>query len=185
MEPALTISFNAVTESCTLIVADAADLPDNDGLATPHLSYHTVHLPNSEMVQLLPQQLQHLSTDQQHDITELIHRFLCLFNDIPTQTTVLQHDINVKDAKPIKQHPYRLNPVNRALMKRESDYLIKHGFAKPISSAWSSPCLLEAKSDGSPHFITDFRKVNAVTVPDSYPLPRMEDCVDNLGTAQF
>lgn len=72
-----------------------------------HLSYHTARLPNSEMVQLLPQQLQYLSTDQQHDITELIHRFLFLFNDVPTQTTVLQHDINVKEAKPIKQHPYR------------------------------------------------------------------------------
>lgn len=41
------------------------------------------------------------------------------------------------------------------------------------------------KPDGSVRFITDFRKVNSVTVPDSYPLPRMEDCVDNLGSAKF
>lgn len=45
--------------------------------------------------------------------------------------------------------------------------------------------MLEAKTDGSPRFITDFRKVNAVTIRDSYPLPRMEDCIDNLGTANF
>lgn len=32
---------------------------------------------------------------------------------------------------------------------------------------------------------TDYRKVNSVTVPDSYPLPRMEDCLDNLGSAKF
>lgn len=31
----------------------------------------------------------------------------------------------------------------------------------------------------------DFRKVNAVTVQDSYPLPRMEDCMDNIGSAKF
>lgn len=185
VEPALAISPDAVVDSCALIVTDAAGLPDNDRLAMPHLSYHTAHLPNSEMLQLLPQRLQHLSADQQHDVIELIHRFLCLFNDVPTQTTVLQHDINVEDAKPNKQHPYRLNPVKRALMKKETDYLVEHGFAKPSSSTWSSPCLLEAKTDGSPRFITDYRKVNAVTVPDSYPLPRMEDCVDNLGTAQF
>lgn len=41
------------------------------------------------------------------------------------------------------------------------------------------------KPDGSPQFLTDFRKVNNVTVPDSYQLPRMEDCIDNLGTAKF
>ncbi len=34
-------------------------------------------------------------------------------------------------------------------------------------------------------FCTDFRKVNAVTKPDSFPLPRMEDCVDRVGSARF
>lgn len=57
--------------------------------------------------------------------------------------------------------------------------------ARPSSSPWCSPCLLEGKPDGSPWFITDFRKVNAVTVPESYPLLRMEDCVDNLISAQY
>lgn len=85
MESALTISADAVTDGCALIVAHAAVLLDSDGLVTPHLFYHTAGLTNSKMVQLLPQQLQHLSVDQQHDITELIHRFLCLFNDILTQ----------------------------------------------------------------------------------------------------
>lgn len=42
-----------------------------------------------------------------------------------------------------------------------------------------------SKPDSSPRFITDYKKVNAVTVPDSYPLPRIEDCIDNLGTAKF
>lgn len=43
-----------------------------------------------------------------------------------------------------------------------------------------SPC-----PDGTFRFCTDYRKVNSVTVPDSYPLPRMEDCIDNLGSAKF
>ncbi|CAL9695804.1 unnamed protein product [Knipowitschia caucasica] len=70
-------------------------------------------------------------------------------------------------------------------MKQEAEYLLEHGLAIHSSSAWSSPCLVEEKPDGTPRFITDFRKVNAVTEPDSYPMPRMEDCVDNLGTAKF
>lgn len=45
--------------------------------------------------------------------------------------------------------------------------------------------LLETKPDGSPRFITDFRKVNSITVTDSYPLPRIEDCVDSIGAAGY
>ena len=45
--------------------------------------------------------------------------------------------------------------------------------------------MLAPKSDGTARFCTDFRKVNAVTVPDSFPLPRMEDCIDSIGPAVF
>lgn len=99
---------------------------------------------------------------------------------------MLKHDINVKNSKPIKQHPYRTNPVKCELMRNEVEYLFQHGLAIPSFSAWSSPCLLEEKSDGSPRFITDFRKVNSVTEPDSsYPLLRIKDYIDNLGTAKY
>ncbi len=45
--------------------------------------------------------------------------------------------------------------------------------------------MLVPKPDGSWGFCTDFRKVNAVTKPDSFPLPRIEDCVDRVGSASF
>ncbi|XP_030216443.1 uncharacterized protein LOC115546817 [Gadus morhua] len=169
-----------------LIVAeDAAEPADDEVQLMGHPTRQGVRLPNSEMLEALPSRLDHLSTEQQGDVTNLINRFPSLFNDVPTQTNVLQHHIDVNNAKPIKQHPYRVNPVKRGLMKVEAEYLLEHGLAIPSSSPWSSPCLLEAKSDGSPRFITDYRKVNAVTILDSYPLPRMEDCVDNLGTAKY
>lgn len=41
------------------------------------------------------------------------------------------------------------------------------------------------KSDSSDHFCTDFRKVNGVTKPDCYPLPRIGDCVDHVGSATY
>jgi len=57
--------------------------------------------------------------------------------------------------------------------------------AEASLNPWSSPCLLVDKSDKSDRFCTDFRKVNNVTKPDSYPLPRMEDCIDQVGSASF
>lgn len=134
---------------------------------------------------MLLSQLKHLSDEQQRDVTELIDHFPCLFSDVPTQTTVPRHDIYVKDAWPIKQYPYRVNPVKVIMMKKEAMYLLQHGLAMTSSSSWSSPCLLEAKSDDSPRFVTDYPKVNAITVPDSYPLPQIEDCVDNFGTDKY
>lgn len=64
-------------------------------------------------------------------------------------------------------------------MKEEVNYLLEHGFAKPSFSPWSSPCLLVPKPDHSYWLCTDSRWVNAVTVPDSYPLPRIDDCIDS------
>lgn len=98
---------------------------------------------------------------------------------------MLFHDIVVEVDKPIKQHAYRVNPTKRILMQQEVEYLVKHGLAEPSNSAWSSPCILVPKPDDTPRFCTDFRKVNAVTKPDSFPLPRMEDCIDRVGSATY
>ena len=70
-------------------------------------------------------------------------------------------------------------------MQQEVSYLVEHGLAVPSASAWSSPCVLVPKPDNTPRFCNDYRKVNLVTKPDSFPLPRMEDCIDRVGSAKF
>ncbi len=180
------VSPAAVKPKCAAVAAavTSARREDEDGLSMRPPSL-TARLPNSAMLQLLPDSLPHLDANQRRDLVALVSEFPCLFGDVPSRTTVLSHDINVNNACPIKQPPYRVNPEKRELMRKECEYLLENGLAKPSSSAWSSPCLLEGKPDGTPRFITDFRKVNAVTVLDSYPLPRMEDCVDTLGAATY
>ncbi|KAL1275959.1 hypothetical protein QQF64_035582 [Cirrhinus molitorella] len=70
-------------------------------------------------------------------------------------------------------------------MRDEVEYLARNGFAIASQSPWSSPCILVPKSDGSLRFCTDFRKVNSVTKADSFPLPRVEDCVDRVGSSRY
>ena len=107
-------------------------------------------------------------------------------SDVPSETNVLEHDIDVGDVKPIKRHAYRTNPEKRTLFRREVEYMLKHGIAEPSNSSWSSPCILVPKvNTTSPRFCSDFRKLNSVTKPDSYPLPRVDDCVDRIGSATF
>lgn len=119
------------------------------------------------------------------DIFTLTSSYPTLFGDVPSRTTVLEHDIDVGDAKPIKQHAYHCSMEKRDIMKQEVCYLLENGLAKPSSSTWSSPYLLAPKSDGTFRFCTDLRKINAVTVPDSFSLPRMEDYIDSISPSKF
>jgi hypothetical protein len=56
---------------------------------------------------------------------------------------------------------------------------------EPSSSEWAAPIVLIPKYDGTLRFCIDFRKLNELTVRDSYPLPRMSDCLDSLGDAKI
>lgn len=85
----------------------------------------------------------------------LVSQYTCLFSDVPTCTNVLRHDMEVKETRPIKL----INQTKGEMMKKEADDLLQNGLAKVSASPWSSSCLLVAKSDGSPWFISDFRKV--------------------------
>lgn len=125
---------------------------------------------SSEVLKTLPTYLSHLPSAQKSDIEALIQSHLTLFGDIPTCTT-------------IKQDAYRV--AKREVMKKEVSYLLEHGLAKPSGSPWRSPCLVTPKSDGSPRFCTDFHKVNAMTVSNSFPLPHIEDCIDSIGSAAY
>lgn len=106
-------------------------------------------LSNSEVLSDLSNFLVGLTESQKQDVMALIRGFSAICGDIPTQTRVLYHDINVKDVHPIKQHPYRINATKRSLMREEVDYLVKEGLAELSSSPWSSTCLLVPKSDGN------------------------------------
>lgn len=171
--------------SVSLVTHPGVSLNDEDGLVMRNTPEQCARLCNSEMVASLPTHLLHLNDQQRSDIELLITDFPSLFQDVPSRTNVLKHDINVGDAAPIKQHPYRVNSIKRGVMKKEVTYLLENEMAIPSGSPWSSPCLLIPKPDGTQRFCTDYRKVNNVTIPDSFPLPRMDDCIDTIGSAAY
>jgi len=62
--------------------------------------------------------------------------------------------------------------------------MLESKVVRPRTSEWASPVVVVPKKDESPRFCVDFRRLNAVTKKDSYPIPRMEDCIDSLGDAR-
>ena len=115
----------------------------------------------------------------------LILEYEHLFPDIPTRTDQIYHDVDIEGSKPIKQHPYRMNPMKLQYLREEVQYLLNNDFIEPSQSDWSSPCILVPKPDGTFRKCTDYRKVNSVTRTDSFPVPRMDDCIDNIGQAKY
>lgn len=102
------------------------------------------------------------------------------------EITVTEHHIDlVKGARPFKSHPYRAGPKARELEKFEIDKQLKAGVIEPTISEWASPVLFVPKKDGSLRFCIDYRKLNGLTMKDSYPIPRMDECIDSLGEAKI
>ena len=78
-----------------------------------------------------------------------------------------------------------MNPVKQQILREEVQYLLDNDFIEPSQSEWSFPCILVPKPDGTFSMCTDYRKVNSVTKTDTFPIPRIDDCIDNIGQAKY
>ena len=148
-------------------------------------SYQSARLKNSDYLTNIDDKLSHMSDIQKAEVIGLLRENEALFPDVPTKTTAAEHDVIITTSEPIRQHPYRLNPIKLKYLRDEIQYMLDNDIIEPSTSGWSSPCILVPKSDGSYRFVTDFRKVNAVSKSDSFPIPRIDDCIDKLGDARF
>ena len=145
----------------------------------------SVKLNNSQVLKDINVKVSHLSKTEQQDMKEILSEYNHLFPDIPTRTNQLHHDVDIGNAQPIKQHSYRLNPEKAKYLQKEIQYLLENDLIEPSKSNWSSPCILVPKPDGGYRLCTDYRKVNTVTKTDTYPIPRIDDCIDKIGNAIY
>ena len=84
----------------------------------------TAKLSNSDVLRDLDSNLSHLSSMQRQDLIDLLQEFKHLFPDVPTRTEQIYHDVDVGDASPLKQHPYRLNPIKQKYLKEENNTIL-------------------------------------------------------------
>ena len=94
--------------------------------------------------------------------------------------SLLQHDIDTGDHPPIRQPPRRPPLSSGDAEDREIDDMLASGVIEPSMSPWASPVVLAKKPDGSYRFCIDYRKVNAVSNSDAFPMPDIKDALDSL-----
>mgnify|MGYP005981860971 CR=1 FL=1 len=132
--------------------------------------------------------LQDLSPSQMSELQKVKNLFYELSWEKGTKlgrTTRTVHFIDTGNARPIKQRHHQISPYMLVHLNRELDKMLELGVVRPSSSPWSSPVLLVNKTNGEKRFCFDGRKLNSVTKPDAYPLPKVDYILNMLTGARY
>ncbi|CAF1317352.1 unnamed protein product, partial [Rotaria sp. Silwood1] len=131
-------------------------------------------------VQCYPQELRHqIETLTQHidsashrkKIQDVLWKYGKLFDlRQPSKINItVDHVIDTGQHRPIYTPPYRRSPQDHQTITAETDKLLKQDSIEPSTSPWCSPVVLVRKKDGTTRFCVDYRKLNDITVKDSFP----------------
>ena len=126
-----------------------------------------------------------LTDEQRVELRHLLEQYKDTLQDKPGRTLAAEHVIDTGTAKPVKLPPYRLPYAYRDQVQKELKEMVKDGIATTSNSEWAAPIVLVTKKDGGIRFCVDFRRLNAVSAADCYPMPRVDELIDRLGTAKY
>ena len=128
-----------------------------------------------------------LSPLQQQQLNELFKEFQDVFSqgdDDLGNTPLLEHGIETH-GPPLRQPYWRQSPAVHREEMAQVQQMLSSNVIRPSNSPWASPVVMVRKKDGSLRFCVDFRQLNAATVKDPHPLPRINDLLDALHGAKW
>lgn len=132
--------------------------------------------------------LNHLKCSEKEIIKNALRNFPKLFSmdegDIGFLPQI-EHTIPTGDSLPVQTRQWRLPEEAKRVIREECNTMLQNDVIEPSSSPWLSPVVLVKKPDNSYRFCVDYRKVNELTIADSYPLPLIQEILDSFGTAKY
>ena len=114
-------------------------------------------------------------------------------NDKLTCTSIIKHAIptpNIDPHRAINVKSYRIPEIHKDEVQRQREKMLADGVIQHSSSPWNSPILVVPKKLHSSvktkwRVMVDFRKLNDVTLGDSFPIPVISDVLDSLGKSKY
>ena len=125
------------------------------------------------------------------DIKQVLSEFKDVFpNDLPhgLPPSRVENDFQIRlkeGSEPVKKRLYRMSHMELEELKKKIEELLEQGFIRPSTSPWAAPVLFASKKDGGLRFCVDYRALNKLTVKNSYPLPRIDEILDDLSSARY
>ena len=89
------------------------------------------------------------------------------------RTSLVEHEICTRDVPPIKTKGRPINPMMEEKLREQLDLWLKQEVVQPSSSPWSFPLIAVPKKNGKTRWVVDNRRLNGVTIKDSFPLPNI------------
>lgn len=106
-------------------------------------------------------------------------------------TNITEHKIKLKPGTlPIYTRQYRIPQAQLSEMEKQIQELEQKGIIEKSSSFWNSPVLMVKKHCDDPNknewrLCIDYKKLNAVTIPEQFPIPEISTIIENLGALSF
>ncbi|MCH83009.1 hypothetical protein A2U01_0003823, partial [Trifolium medium] len=122
-------------------------------------------------------------------LRDLLNQYSEVFQEhirLPPERSQVHQIKLFADQGPVSVRPYRYPHHQKEEIERQVSELLEAGVIRPSMSAFSSPIILVKKKDGSWRMCVDYRALNKATIPDKYPIPIVDELLDELfGAAVF
>ena len=125
-----------------------------------------------------------LNGEQQNKVMEVLRRYEEIFTEIPGEASVIKHNIDLTNDRPIGCKSYSLPYAKRGEIRQEIKNMMDTGIVRESSSPYASPRVVK-KKDGSNRSCIDHQKLNLVMVADPAPMTTAEDLFGKLGKCQY
>ena len=137
--------------------------------------------------------IEHLNFEEKEQLIKLLKTYSDVFakeNEPLSSTNVVKHRIRTKDDIPVHSKLYRYPAVHRQEVDKQIDEMLKQNIIRHSHSPWCSPIwVVPKKQDASGkqkwRIVVDYRKLNEKTIPDRYPIPKIEEILDRIGRSQY
>ena len=175
-------------EACSAEVVDSPGEPTSDLVVSTVYTQEDSSRRQEKLREHIDIERKDVSEEERRELMELLldyHSAFSLDEDERGETDLVQFEINTGEARP-KKYPLRRMPFAvREEVACQVTKMLKAGVIAPSKSPWSSPVVLVRKKDQTHRFCVDYRGLNSVTKVDTFPLPRIDDLLDQLGQCQY